>query len=137
MSDTWSDNSGCWADVYDDDHEEMQACEGIPTPSCALGLCAMHEAELHRGGTMRGPTTLSAQRISSASARNGPRPISVKASLKASRVLHISARVCVRSRQRNLRGLCFGNSIGVTKSLAGISPGNGCEHRSAHGLVRT
>ena len=25
MVDGWSDYSGCWADVYDDDHEEMQA----------------------------------------------------------------------------------------------------------------
>ena len=39
MVDTWSDYTGCWADVYDDDHEEMQACEGIPDPSSALGLC--------------------------------------------------------------------------------------------------
>jgi hypothetical protein len=28
MVDTWSDYSGCWANVFDDDHEEMQACEG-------------------------------------------------------------------------------------------------------------
>ena len=54
MVDTWSDYTGCWADVYDDDHEEMQACEGIPDPSSALGLCAMHQAELHRGGSIRG-----------------------------------------------------------------------------------
>ena len=25
MVDTWSDYTGGWADVYDDDHEEMQA----------------------------------------------------------------------------------------------------------------
>jgi hypothetical protein len=25
MVDTWADYTGCWADVYDDDHEEMQA----------------------------------------------------------------------------------------------------------------
>jgi hypothetical protein len=40
MVDGWSDYSGCWADVYDDDHEEMQACEANPDPSSALGLSA-------------------------------------------------------------------------------------------------
>ena len=35
-----------WADVYDDDHEEMQACEANPDPGSALGLCAEHEAQL-------------------------------------------------------------------------------------------
>jgi hypothetical protein len=37
---------GTWADVYDDDHEEMQACEANPDPSSALGLCAEHDREL-------------------------------------------------------------------------------------------
>ena len=46
MVDSWSDYSGCWADVYDDDHEEMQACEANPYPSSALGLCAEHEAQI-------------------------------------------------------------------------------------------
>ena len=46
MSDTWSDYSACWADVYDDDHEEMQACEALPDPGSALELCAMHQREL-------------------------------------------------------------------------------------------
>jgi hypothetical protein len=41
-----ADYSGCWADVYDDDHEEMQACEANPDPSSALGLCAEHDREL-------------------------------------------------------------------------------------------
>jgi hypothetical protein len=40
MLDTWSDYTGCWADVYDDDDEETQACEAKPDPSSALGLCA-------------------------------------------------------------------------------------------------
>jgi hypothetical protein len=31
-----------WADVYDDDHEEMQACESNPDPSSALGLSGEH-----------------------------------------------------------------------------------------------
>jgi hypothetical protein len=30
MSDTWAEDAGCWADVYDDDHEEMQVCEANP-----------------------------------------------------------------------------------------------------------
>jgi hypothetical protein len=38
MVDTWADYTGCWADVYDDDHEEMQACEANPDPGSALGL---------------------------------------------------------------------------------------------------
>ena len=32
MVDGWSDYTGCWADVYDDDHEEMQACEALADP---------------------------------------------------------------------------------------------------------
>jgi hypothetical protein len=32
--------------VYDDDHEEMQACESNPDPGSALELCAEHEAQL-------------------------------------------------------------------------------------------
>ena len=27
MVDTWADYTGCWADLYDDQHEELQACE--------------------------------------------------------------------------------------------------------------
>ena len=50
MVDTWSDYSGCWADVYDDDHEEMQTCEANPNPRSALGLCAEHEVLAHEGG---------------------------------------------------------------------------------------
>jgi hypothetical protein len=46
MADTWAYYSGCWADVYDDDHEEMQACEANPEPGSALGLCAEHEAQI-------------------------------------------------------------------------------------------
>jgi len=46
MTETWSDYTGCWADVYDDDHEEMQACEANPDPRSALGLCAEHEAQM-------------------------------------------------------------------------------------------
>ena len=33
-------------DVYDDDHEEMQACEANPDPSSTLGLCAEHEGQI-------------------------------------------------------------------------------------------
>jgi hypothetical protein len=36
MVDSWSDYTGCCVDVYDDDHEEMQACEANPDPSSAL-----------------------------------------------------------------------------------------------------
>jgi hypothetical protein len=42
MVDTWSDYTGCWADVYDDDHEEVQACEANPDLSSALGLRPEH-----------------------------------------------------------------------------------------------
>jgi hypothetical protein len=45
MVDTWADYAGCWADVCDDDHEEMQAREANPDPSSAPGLCAEHEAK--------------------------------------------------------------------------------------------
>lgn len=47
--DAWSDDGGCWADVWDDDHEEMQACEAIPDPGSALGLCAEHGAQIMAG----------------------------------------------------------------------------------------
>jgi hypothetical protein len=54
MADTWADYSGCWADVYDDDHEEMQACEANPDPgSEALGLCAQHERQLVMAASRR------------------------------------------------------------------------------------
>jgi hypothetical protein len=46
MVDTWADYTGCWTDVYDDDHEEMQACEANPDPGSALGLCAEHEPQI-------------------------------------------------------------------------------------------
>ena len=42
----WADYTGCRADVYDDDHEEIQACEASPDPNSALGLCAEHDREL-------------------------------------------------------------------------------------------
>ena len=54
MVDTCSDYTGCWADVYDDDHEEMQACEANPEPSFALGLCAEHDAHWCRISDLRG-----------------------------------------------------------------------------------
>ena len=44
--DTWSDYTGCWADVYENDHEEMQSCEANPDPGSALGLCPVHEARI-------------------------------------------------------------------------------------------
>ena len=44
--DAWSDDDGCWADVYDDDHEEMQPCEANPDQGSALGLCAQHGSEI-------------------------------------------------------------------------------------------
>ena len=53
MLDAWADYTGCWADVYDDDHEEMQACEANPDPGSALGLCAEHEAMLWAKATGR------------------------------------------------------------------------------------
>jgi hypothetical protein len=49
MVDTWSDYTGGWADVCDDDdHEEMQACEANPDPGSALGLLAEHDRQLVR-----------------------------------------------------------------------------------------
>jgi hypothetical protein len=42
MADTWADYSGCWADVYDDDHEAMQSVRGQPWPGVRIGLCAEH-----------------------------------------------------------------------------------------------
>ena len=30
MTDTWSGYSGCWADVYNDDHEEIASVRGKP-----------------------------------------------------------------------------------------------------------
>ena len=49
MVDTWSDYTGGWADVCDDDdHEEMQACETNPDPGSALGLLAEHDRQLVR-----------------------------------------------------------------------------------------
>jgi hypothetical protein len=42
MVDAWADDDGCWADVYDDDHEEMQACEANPDPRSALGIVNGH-----------------------------------------------------------------------------------------------
>jgi hypothetical protein len=41
MTDTWSDYSGCWAEVYDDDHEEMQAYEANPGPRSARAVRSM------------------------------------------------------------------------------------------------
>lgn len=37
MLDGWTDSDlmGCWTDVYDDDHEEMQACEANSVPRSA------------------------------------------------------------------------------------------------------
>ena len=35
-----------WADVYDDDHEEMQACEANPDPGSTLGLCGEYEPRI-------------------------------------------------------------------------------------------
>ena len=49
MSDAWADYTDCWADVYDDDHEEMRACEANPDPRSALGLCEVHEAQIMAG----------------------------------------------------------------------------------------
>ncbi len=46
MVDAWADYTGFWADVYDDDHEEVQACEANPDPGSALGLCPEHDAKM-------------------------------------------------------------------------------------------
>jgi hypothetical protein len=46
MADGWSDYTGCWVGVSDDDHEEIHACEANPDPASARGLCAEHEAKL-------------------------------------------------------------------------------------------
>src|ERR1700722_4769592 len=37
---TWGPFTGCGADGFDDDHEELQACEANPEPRSALGPCA-------------------------------------------------------------------------------------------------
>jgi hypothetical protein len=55
MVDGWSDYTGCWADLYDDDYEEMRACEANPDPESALGLCAEHDAKLATAGSGRRP----------------------------------------------------------------------------------
>ena len=39
-------SSDALADVYDDDHEEIQACEANPDPGSTLGLCADHDARI-------------------------------------------------------------------------------------------
>jgi hypothetical protein len=36
MVDSWADYTNCWADVYDDEREEMQACEANPDRRSAL-----------------------------------------------------------------------------------------------------
>jgi hypothetical protein len=48
MVDTWSDYTGCWADVWDADHEELQACEANPDPRSALGPCPEHARQIFR-----------------------------------------------------------------------------------------
>jgi hypothetical protein len=55
MVDTWSDYAGCWADVYDDDHEEMQLSgtdhfDGIHDTSIARRLALRHNQS---GGVWR------------------------------------------------------------------------------------
>jgi hypothetical protein len=38
--DTRADDTGCWADAYDDDHEEIQACVANPDPKVgARAVC--------------------------------------------------------------------------------------------------
>jgi hypothetical protein len=48
MLDGWTDSDlmGCWADVYDDDHEEMQACEVNSVPSRRRPPDLPHDPEL-------------------------------------------------------------------------------------------
>ena len=46
MLDTWSDDDGCWADVWDDDHDDYRTCEDNADSKSTLGLCAEHEAQL-------------------------------------------------------------------------------------------
>lgn len=49
MPDLWSDEflaDHCWADVWDDDHEEMQACEAAVPKGSRLGLCEECEKAL-------------------------------------------------------------------------------------------
>ncbi|MGP0031184.1 MAG: hypothetical protein ACLPVF_11835 [Acidimicrobiales bacterium] len=41
-----SDESGCWADVWDDDHQEYRPCEDKPGERSTLGLCSGHEIRL-------------------------------------------------------------------------------------------
>ena len=50
-TDTWSDRTGCWADVYDVGYDVYRTCEATPDPASHLGLCAKHEAQLR----VRGP----------------------------------------------------------------------------------
>jgi hypothetical protein len=63
MLGAWTDSDlmDCWADVYDDDHGEMQACEANPDPKSALGLCSEHERQLAMAASVGRPLSLRAR----------------------------------------------------------------------------
>lgn len=44
--DAGSVESGCWADVWDDESGEYRTCECEPPVGSALGLCVRHESLL-------------------------------------------------------------------------------------------
>jgi hypothetical protein len=48
VTDYWSDGTGCWADVWEDDFEDAPACNAPPAPGSALGLCPEHDARSWR-----------------------------------------------------------------------------------------
>ena len=64
MLGAWTDSDlmGCWADVYDDDHGEMQACEANPDPKSALGLCSEQERQLAMAASVGRPLSLMRQK---------------------------------------------------------------------------
>src|ERR1022692_3346797 len=64
MLGAWTDSDlmGCWADVYDDDHGEMQACEANPDPKSALGLCSEQDRQLAMAASVGRPLSLMRQK---------------------------------------------------------------------------
>ena len=44
--DTWVDYYRCWSDVYENDNEEMQACEASPGPVSGLELWGEYAAQI-------------------------------------------------------------------------------------------
>ena len=49
MSTRSADDDCCWAELWDDAHEDYLPCEADPGRGSALGLCSEHEAEVMAG----------------------------------------------------------------------------------------